>query len=145
MEQFSSFTSSYKLLDPGQKSGSGKKVWIRPDQDQQQCSQEGPFSYTYPWYLSMWKDEKGPAAARLHNNGEELGVDGAEGGVPGGLGHADVVITLLPLQVGPEHVAELGLPHHAEGHLVRKRDIRGTLHTRTPGWPDSVSAPFRVL
>ena len=60
---------------------------------------------TYP-YLGMWQDKKGPAAPRLHDNGEELGVDGAEGGVPRGLGHPDVVIALFPLQVGPEHVAE---------------------------------------
>jgi len=44
----------------------------------------------------MWKDEKGPTTSRLHNNGEKLGIDGAEGGVPRGLGHTYVVVALLP-------------------------------------------------
>jgi hypothetical protein len=66
----------------------------------------------------MWKDEECAPAPGLHNYGEELGVDGAEGGVPRGLGHAYVVVALLTFQVGAKHMAELGLPHHTERHCA---------------------------
>ncbi|KAL2310098.1 hypothetical protein Nmel_006337, partial [Mimus melanotis] len=56
--------------------------------------------------------EEGAAAAGLHDDGDEGGVDGAEGAVPGDTGHADVIVALVRLHRLPEHVPEFALPHH---------------------------------
>ena len=45
------------------------------------------------------ENQKGSASTGLNDDGQELGVDGAEGRVPGGLGHSDVVVALLALGV----------------------------------------------
>lgn len=68
-------------------------------------------------YFVVRQDDEGTAARRLHDDGQELGVDRAECGVPAGLGDAYVVVALFPLQGLSIDVAEFGAAYHAERHL----------------------------
>jgi len=65
----------------------------------------------------VWQDDEGSAARRLHDDGQELGIHGAECGVPAGLGNPYVVVALLPLQGLSVDVAEFGAAHYAKRHL----------------------------
>ena len=58
-------------------------------------------------YLVVGENQEGSSSSRLHDTCDELGVYTAEERVPGGLGDANVVIALLPLEVGTKHVPEL--------------------------------------
>lgn len=78
-----------------------------------QCQKKGSKRQSY---LIVRKDDEGTATGRLDDDGEELGVDRAERGVPGRLGHPDVVVALFPLERGAVHVAELA-GAHTERHV----------------------------
>lgn len=73
--------------------------------------------------LADGHDEKGASAAGLDDDGDELGVDGAERGVPRHAGHAHVVDAVLGLPGLGEDVAELALPDHTspERHICIAR------------------------
>ena len=68
-------------------------------------------------YLTVGHHEEGSSSTGLHNHSEELGVDSAEGGVPGGLGDPDVVIALLPFGVGAKNMPKLRLTNHTKRHF----------------------------
>lgn len=67
-------------------------------------------------HLGERQHDEGAAAAGVHDHGHELGVDGAEVAVPGHLGDANVIVTLVGLQRLPEDVAELAGAHDAPRH-----------------------------
>ena len=50
-------------------------------------------------YLVVREHQECASSSRLHDTCDELGVYTAEERVPGGLGDANVVIALLPLEV----------------------------------------------
>lgn len=62
------------------------------------------------WYLVERKDEEGSTTAGFHNDGHKLGVNGAEGAVPGDPGHPDVIVALVVLNRLAEDVSELADP-----------------------------------
>lgn len=68
-------------------------------------------------YLVVGKNDKRTAPRRLHDDGEELGVDGTECGVPTALGHADIVVTLLPLQCLSVNVTKFWASHNPKWHF----------------------------
>lgn len=83
----------------------------------------------------MRQDDEGTATRRLHDDGEKLGIHGAERRVPRRLGHPDIVVALLALQRSSVHVAELAGAHHAERHVCTCSAItkRGTDDERATG------------
>lgn len=62
------------------------------------------------------QDQERSSAAGLHDDRQELWVDGAEGAVPRHLGDPDVIVALLRLDVLAKDVAKLALPHDAATH-----------------------------
>lgn len=62
--------------------------------------------------LANRNDEESPSPAGLDDDGDEFGVDGAEGSVPRYAGHSDVVNAVLSFPRLGEDVAELALPDH---------------------------------
>lgn len=56
--------------------------------------------------------EENPAASRFDDDGNELGVDGAQRAVPRHPRHSHVVQAVLGFPCLREDMAELALPHH---------------------------------
>lgn len=67
-----------------------------------------------PSSLFDGEDEEGAAAGDLCDDGNELGVDGAEVRIVGVARDRDVVVALLPLHRQAVHMPELGAPNPAE-------------------------------
>lgn len=63
-------------------------------------------------YLVMWQNDESTATRRLDDDGQELGIYSAEGGVPTALGDADVVVALLALQRLSVDVTKFGASHN---------------------------------
>ncbi|KAK0149436.1 hypothetical protein N1851_009834 [Merluccius polli] len=72
---------------------------------------------------------EGPSPASLYDDSDELGVDGAEGAVPGDARHPDVVDAMLRFPGLGEDMAELALPDNSpsEGHDCGRKSpvVRG--------------------
>lgn len=66
------------------------------------------------------QDQEGTAAAGLDDNGDELGVDGAEGAIPCDSGDADVIVALVVSHRLAEDVAELALSHNSPQHVCQR-------------------------
>lgn len=83
-------------------------------------------------HLLQGKDDKGSSAAGVDDDGNEFGVDGAEGAVPRDPGDADVIVALVVSHRLAENVTELALshnsPHHICGHMERSDDTVRLFH-----------------
>lgn len=60
----------------------------------------------------MWQNDESTATRRLDDDGQELWIHSAEGGVPTALGDADVVVALLALQRLSVDVTKFGASHN---------------------------------
>lgn len=67
-------------------------------------------------YFGEGEDDEGPATCRFHDDGEELGINGTEGGIPRGLGDPHIVVALVPLHGLTVDMPELGHPYRPERH-----------------------------
>ena len=61
-------------------------------------------------YLIKWQDEERTSASCFDDDGDELGIDGTEIGIPRIFRDPDVVVALLPSHRLSEHVPVLGVP-----------------------------------
>lgn len=68
-------------------------------------------------HLLQGKDDKGSSAAGVDDDGNEFGVDGAEGAVPRDPGDADVIVALVVSHRLAENVTELALSHDSPHHI----------------------------
>lgn len=68
-------------------------------------------------HLLQGKDDEGSSAAGVDDDGDEFGVDGAEGAVPRDPGDADVIVALVVSHRLAENVTELALSHDSPHHI----------------------------
>lgn len=66
------------------------------------------------------ENEEGSTSTSLYDDGDELGVDGTEGAVPGDTRDPDVIVALVVLHRLAEDVTELALPHHSPEHVCHQ-------------------------
>lgn len=68
-------------------------------------------------HLVKREDQEGPAPAGLYDDGDKLGVDGAERAVPCDPRHSDVVVALVILQRLAEDMTEFARSHNSPEHI----------------------------
>lgn len=75
-------------------------------------------------HLKQGENEEGSASTGLYDDGNKLGVDSAEGAVPGDTRDPDVIVALVILKRLAKDVTELACPHHSPDHVCNRPQKR---------------------
>lgn len=91
----------------------------------------GPSGEQRGTHLVQGQHQERAPAAGVHDDGDEPGVDGTEGAVPGDAGDADVVVALVIFHRLAENVPKFALPYHSP-HRVCGEELQRVAVSSAP-------------